>query len=138
MITEGQLDTEIATSIRTANNWESARISKRALPGRTAAGASSGYHVCQSLIEIDATIAHVTDLLGLGQGVDDVTRLCCRPGLNDQRGRARSHGSAERSAPGRRITATRECGNHSFSRSSKQGDAGAVVGESAANVKVGS
>src|SRR5262249_29411588 len=104
--------------------------------GRTAGGASGGgtggrsrtgtpagtctaavHKVCERLEEINAAVAHIADLLRLGQSVGDIARLGCRTSLQHQCCGAGQHGSAERRSPPRRVVAARIRGDYALTRS---------------------
>jgi hypothetical protein len=105
----------------------------------TAAAAASGAaadHVHERRVEINAAIAHVIDLLGLGECVGNVTGLAVWVCLQDERCCASYHGCAERCAPPCRIVAPRISSDHAFTWRRKSDYAGTIVGEGTSEIRV--
>ena len=95
--------------------------------GRGRACSAAADEVRERLVEIDTAIAHVTNLLGLGECVRNITRLAGGACLQDKRRCARKHRRTEGGTPSCRIVAARICGDDAFSWSGKGDHAGAVV-----------
>lgn len=83
--------------------------------------------VHERLIEVDAAISHVTNLLGFGERVGDIARLAGRACLQYQSRCPSEHRRAEGSPPACRVVAARIGGDNTFSRGGKGDHAGTEV-----------
>ena len=85
--------------------------------GWSNAGSAAGDQVHERLKEIDAAIAHITNLLGLGECIGDITRLAGGPCLQHQGRCACEHWRTEGCSPPCRVVAARIGGDYAFPRS---------------------
>ncbi len=95
--------------------------------GRGGAGSTAADDRHERLIEINATVAHIANLLCLGERIRDIARLACGTCLQNKGRCAGEHRGAERCTPPCRVVAARIGGDNAFSRSGKGDHAGAKI-----------
>ena len=95
--------------------------------GRGGTGSTAADDRHKRLVEIDAAVAHVTNLLGLGERIGDIARLACRASLQHKGRCSGEHRRTERGTPACRVVASRIGCDDAFSRSGKGDHAGAEV-----------
>ena len=90
---------------------------------RRGAGSAAADEIRERLVEVNAAVTHVTNLLGFGECVGNITRLAGGACLQHKSRCARKHRRAKGRAPACRVVAAGICGDDAFSRSCKRNHA---------------